>query len=134
MKSFITFITSFCNLAFLGPQYSPSHFVPPRHLKLNRHTDIKFKRQKDGYFRRVTYQSGLSQFFFFFATGKNIYGNLTNFCHVYEEAETDWRQKGQQVTRFLDYGLCTIYVPFSGQWRWSLRDRLMTKKKKNYNL
>jgi len=42
-----------------------SSFCFPRHLKLTRHTDIKFKRQKDGHFRRVTSQSWLPIFFFF---------------------------------------------------------------------
>jgi hypothetical protein len=66
--------------------------------------------------------------FFFVTGGKNGYGNLTNFCHVFDEAETDRRQVGQQVTQFFEYGLYTIYVPFIGQWRCSFGDRHDKKK------
>jgi len=126
MKLFITFITSFRNFSFLALQYS-THFAPHRHLKLTRHTDIKFKRQKDGHFRRVTSQLRLP--IFFFVTGKNGYGNVTNFCHFFDESETDRRQEGQQVTQFLEYGLMYNICAFLWPVAIVLRGQISPKKK-----
>lgn len=59
----------------------------------------------------------------FLLQGKKWIRQSDKFLPLFDEAETDWRPEGQQVTQFLEYGLCTIYVPFSGQWRWSFGNR-----------
>jgi len=125
----MTFITTFRNFSILAPKYFTRHFCPPTNLKLTRHTDIKFKRQKGEHFRRVTSKSGVPIFF--------CYRKKMGMA-MWKISVTFWRIRDRPKTRgstgdtvpwiWSMYNICAF------QWPVAIVLRGETWQKKNWHI